>query len=446
MKRVLTVILMFALAASTVVLANLPDVGMSVWTVLSLFFAVTANCFAGHFFPVNYSLLSKRLKVLASGCELIVVFCVSVAVQIVIYCFLLFGGLIGKVDPFMWGSRVVCALLVNTLLFANGIVRIYFTSEQLGVKYRVLGIALAYIPVANVIMLMVILKVAITEVLFENGRLVRNKDRELLKLCKTKYPILLVHGVFFRDSKLFNYWGRIPAELEKNGATVYYGNHSSALSVEDSAKELAKRIREIIEETGAEKLNVIAHSKGGLDMRTAIAKEGIADRVASLITVNTPHRGCEFADYLLNKMPDVMRQKLADTYNTALHAVGDPAPDFLAAVGSLTAKSCERLNSEIEMPEGIYCASVGSSLVKARGGRFPLNLTYDFVKYFDGINDGLVGESSFAFGESFDLLKPVKKRGISHADVIDLNRENIPGFDVREYYVGLVHGLKERGL
>lgn len=30
--------------------------------------------------------------------------------------------------------------------------------------------------------------------------------------------------------------------------------------------------------------------------------------------------------------------------------------------------------------------------------------------------------------------------------MIDLNRENIPGFDVREFYVQLVAGLKTRNL
>ena len=39
-----------------------------------------------------------------------------------------------------------------------------------------------------------------------------------------------------------------------------------------------------------------------------------------------------------------------------------------------------------------------------------------------------------------------KKRGISHGDMIDLNRENIEGFDVREFYVGLVSELKAKGL
>ena len=33
-----------------------------------------------------------------------------------------------------------------------------------------------------------------------------------------------------------------------------------------------------------------------------------------------------------------------------------------------------------------------------------------------------------------------------HGDMIDLFRENISGFDVREYYVKLVQGLKEQGL
>ena len=43
------------------------------------------------------------------------------------------------------------------------------------------------------------------------------------------------------------------------------------------------------------------------------------------------------------------------------------------------------------------------------------------------------------------ILKPQGRRGISHGDVIDLNRENIDTFDVREFYVELVSDLKRRG-
>ena len=68
------------------------------------------------------------------------------------------------------------------------------------------------------------------------------------------------------------------------------------------------------------------------------------------------------------------------------------------------------------------------------------------VKYFDGPNDGLASEYAFKFGEDYTLLTPKGLRGISHGDMIDLNRENIKGFDVREFYVQLVNGLKEKGL
>lgn len=89
--------------------------------------------------------------------------------------------------------------------------------------------------------------------------------------------------------------------------------------------------------------------------------------------------------------------------------------------------------------------SVMSVCHKARSGRFPLNMTYRLVNWFDGPNDALVAVDSAEWGSRFTLLEPAGRRGISHGDVIDLNRENIPGFDVREFYVQLAAGLKDRG-
>ena len=213
----------------------------------------------------------------------------------------------------------------------------------------------------------------------------------------------------------------------------------------DSAKELEKRIMEIIDETGCEKVNVIAHSKGGLDTRYALSMLGTNAYVASLTTINTPHRGCEFADYLLSKIPKAQQNALAKTYNTAFQKLGDEHPDFLAAVNDLTATACQDRNEIVKDVPGIYYQSIGSKLNKAFSGRFPLNFTYQLVKYFDGFNDGLVGEKSFPWGEDYRFVTIKGKRGISHGDMIDLNRENIDGFDVREFYVELVQELKERG-
>ena len=137
---------------------------------------------------------------------------------------------------------------------------------------------------------------------------------------------------------------------------------------------------------------------------------------------------------------------MADTYNSTLKKLGEVRPDFLAAVTDLTAEACTAMDEELSAPEGIFCQSIGSKLNKAASGKFPLNFSYHLVKYFDGANDGLVSESSFQWGENYKLITTEGKRGISHGDMIDLNRENIKDFDVREFYVELVKNLKAKNL
>lgn len=357
-----------------------------------------------------------------------------------------FGGPQGITkETTYWVLRLIICILIEALIFWIGIIAVYVSSEQLGIKWRVLGIIFGWIPIVHLIMLHIIIRTVRDEVRMERMRIERNNSRADQKICDVRYPILFVHGVFFRDYEHLNYWGRIPAELKINGAQIYYGNHNSASSVADSAKELAERIKQIVEESGCGKLNVIAHSKGGLDMRAAIAFTDAAGYIATLTTINTPHRGCQFADYLLNKIPEKQKQLVAKTYNNAAEIMGDTSPDFLQAVYDLTSEKCNEFNEKVKDNPEIYYQSVGSKLKRPRSGRFPLNFTYPLIKYFDGDNDGLVGKESFEWGEKYEYLVTKGKRGISHADMIDLNRENIPGFDVREFYVQLVADLKKMG-
>lgn len=312
-------------------------------------------------------------------------------------------------------------------------------------KHRVLAALCGWIPFLNIWYLLKIIRIVSDEVEFETEKWELDETRAENEICKTQYPLLLVHGVFFRDYRYINYWGRIPKELRRNGATVYYGQQQSAAAVEDSGRELAARIRQIVEETGCGKVNIIAHSKGGLDSRAAIAHQGMGPYVATLTTINTPHRGCIFAEYLLGKVPEAARRKIAETYNAAMRRMGDENPDFLAAVTDLTASACAARNAVTPDDPGVVYESVMSYCKRARNGKFPLNMTYPIVKHFDGRNDGLVSVDSARWGSRFTLLEPAGKRGISHGDVVDLNRENIPGFDVREFYVNLAADLKCRG-
>ncbi len=390
-----------------------------------------------------------RLNILGIGCFLLSAFLITVTVCAI---FLIREmKLNGFVDTMKARWFFICIVtLVEITVFWIGIIMVYATSQQLGIKLRLIGIICGWIPIVHLIVLNQIIRTTFLETIFEKSKISKNKKRAAQQICKTKYPLLMVHGVFFRDFKYFNYWGRVPGELEKNGATIYYGNHQSAAAVNDSAVELAERIKEIVESTGCEKVNVIAHSKGGLDMKTAIATQGMAPYVASLTTVNTPHKGCEFAEYLLSKAPAGMKEKVAAAYNNALHRMGDSNPDFIAAVTDLTSSGCKKIGEAADgfdyKGNGIYTQSIGSCMKKAGSGAFPLNMSYHLVGWFDGRNDGLVGEGSFKWGEDYTFLENQKKRGISHGDMIDLNRENISGFDVREFYVDLVAKLKDRGL
>lgn len=412
-----------------------------IFVILPLF--SLSNLFCG-FFCVRTK--SVRLRICHHGAMLLAVFLgaatFSVAYFILYAIRILPLGYMDLIWSVIWCVALYC------VVFWNGIVCVYLTSVQLGIKQRVIGGICGMIPVVNLFVLFSIIKTSFCEVWFEAKKEMINAARRDERVCATKYPILLVHGVCFRDSKVLSYWGRIPRELEANGARVFYGNHRSAAAISVCAEELLARIHEILRETGAEKVNIIAHSKGGLDCRYAIAKLGAAPFVASFTTVNSPHRGCHYADTLLTVIPDHVKNKVARTYDRTFRYLGDIDPDFLTAMCNLTASYCDTLTKELDDDKNrwdIYRQSIMTVMKNSRSAGFPLSYTYHIVKQFDGENDGLVSESSAQFGEKFTVIRPSGKLGISHMDVIDMPRRNIPEFDAREFFVQLVSDLKSRG-
>lgn len=410
---------------------------------LSVFILLTIQVISGRARRV----LTVRLKLLGHGTFALLIFTGSLVLGSTNY--LILGIMQRGIWSEVWQSwllNVGLFALAEALLFWNGIIFVYTTSVQLGISLRVFGVLFGLIPPVNMVILGIILKRCIGELRYENRRERCNRRRQWTRPCQTRYPVLLVHGVFFRDSARFNYWGRIPKDLQRMGCEIYYGEHQSAASVRDSAEELSRRIKAVLALSGAQKVNVIAHSKGGLDIRYAITHFGMGQYIASLTTVNTPHKGCSFAEYLLSVCPTWIRNKIAGTYNKVAWHAGDHEPDFLAAVTDLTATACNVWEETLPMPEGIFCQSVASFMEKGIGGGFPMALTHGFVKRFDGPNDGLVAGTAQPWGERCFVWESRGFRGVSHGDVIDLLRENIPGFDVREHYVQLVADLKNRGL
>lgn len=269
-------------------------------------------------------------------------------------------------------------------------------------------------------------------------------------MINLKYPILLVHGMGFRDYKHIGYWGRIPKALEKEGCIVYYGNQDSNGTIEDNSRFLAERIKSIIKETGAEKLNVIAHSKGGLDIRYAISTLGMDKYIASLSTVSTPHNGSYTMDKIMS-LPRWIIKLIASCSDLWLRILGDKQPNAYRVFESFTTGHADRFNAENPDSPDVYYQSYAFTFST------PFSDGLEWFQHFvlkciEGENDGLLTPRAVQWGNFRGTFTGATHRGISHADEIDLRRRpftrkkrNGGIADIVDFYLELVRELGSMG-
>ena len=337
----------------------------------------------------------------------------------------------------LWGWGCTLSLLVN------GSLRMFFTSRRLSVLWRAAMLLSMWIPLVNLIVLAHASRLVHEEYDFacykENIRSIRAES----DLCQTRYPLVMVHGILFRDLKYFNYWGRIPKELIRYGATVYYGNQEAVGTIAYNAEDIKRTIEKVMAETGCEKVNIIAHSKGGLDARYAITKLGMGAHVASLTTMNTPHHGCTYVDKAY-KLPEGIYRGIARLFDNTFRRIGDKNPDFYNATRQFSTHSSREFNNQVSDVAGVYYQSYMTKMTNFFSDPL-LCIPYAIIRSLEGENDGLVSVNSAKWGDFRELICAPGRRGISHGDIIDLKREDIKGFDVVECYIKIVTELKQRG-
>ncbi len=150
------------------------------------------------------------------------------------------------------------------------------------------------------------------------------------------YPFILHHGFFgFSGIGPINYYFQVAAALRARGETVVEAAVDPFNSSEIRAVDLAAIVDETLASTGACKVNLIAHSQGGLDARVLVGSLGYGDRIASIVTVATPHRGTAVADVVLRIAPGWSRPIL-DFFAYLLGLVLSDASDNASLVASLT--------------------------------------------------------------------------------------------------------------
>lgn len=395
---------------------------------------------------------NARIKILLGGRNLILASYGAFIVNTILYIFLeiitsISGGFFLEDDlafiQISLGFNYIFGIVCIVFIYTNGWIRVIATSRRIDVAVRIYIILTAYIPLINLFTSYYLVGKAKTEYQHEWDKVNLNNTRVESKICETKYPFIMLHGVGFRDLKYVNYWGRIPGELIKNGAKIYYGHQEGWGTIESNAEEIKAKIYEVIEKENTDKVNIIAHSKGGLDARYLVSQLDMGDYVASLTMISSPHHGSEVLEFV-EKLPKKLVNFIGNRINKSFSMMGDKTPDFHEASKQFLVENSKVFNKKVIDHPSVYYQSYGT-IMKTPLSDPLLFLPYCIVRIMGGKNDGLVTGDSAKWGTFKGLVTSKGHRGISHGDIIDLKREDYHGFDVREFYVQMVSELKESG-
>lgn len=234
------------------------------------------------------------------------------------------------------------------------------------------------------------------------------------------YPVVLVHGVAAHDRDIHSspLWGRVPAALREHGYAVYFGDTDAWGSVRSNGRRLARTVDEVLDETGAPQVILVAHSKGGLDARSALLEPGVAAKVHGVATLSSPHRGMEFCSLLARSrfwLPHVASHFV----NGWSRLRGDRDPDSIQALYDLTkggAQALDDLELDAARRNGLAEVPFRSFGFRSARQRYPRNHVAAVVRHLDGENDGLVPLGATAHGDHGVMLAEGR---IDHDDCTD---------------------------
>jgi triacylglycerol lipase len=236
--------------------------------------------------------------------------------------------------------------------------------------------------------------------------------------------VVLAHGVLGFDTLSVGgvkheYFRGLASHLKELGTNVYAVRLPPLSSIAARGEALAQAVRALPHK----RVNIIAHSMGGLDSRYAITTLELARHVASLTTIGTPHRGTPIADLGTGLLGD----KLGLARMCRALALD------VDAFYDLTTKKMAQFNERVPDVRGV---TYGSYVAVCHGKVNPLLLPgFLYLKASAGENDGLVPATSQEWGEVLGRIEA------DHWAQIGWSRH----FDATDFYAELVRELAARG-
>ncbi|KAI0473128.1 alpha/beta-hydrolase [Xylariaceae sp. FL0804] len=228
-----------------------------------------------------------------------------------------------------------------------------------------------------------------------------------------RYPIVLAHGLLgFAELSVagawlpaIHYWRGISDGLRANGVRVITTAVPPSGTIEQRAQKLAESIAEAAQ---GKRVNIVAHSMGGLDARYMISHLRPANvDVRSLVTIASPHRGSSFADHLLNStIPPAVLPRVYEF----MEGVGLDTGAFNQLTRSYM---IDTFNPEVPDVPDVRYFSYGA---KQDLPPFlsPFRHSHRIISSLEGPNDGLVSVSSSRWGTYKGTLV-----NVSHLDLIN---------------------------
>lgn len=262
-------------------------------------------------------------------------------------------------------------------------------------------------------------------------------------LAQVRNPLFLCHGYGAIGSVINSGPLHDPCmELRSHGVPAIAPNIVPYARIETRAENWVRLIKIFCEDYGCEKVNVVAHSMGGLDMRYAITHLGASEYVSSLTTIASPHHGSSLADLIL-KAPELVTEKLSEMFDW----FGDNMyPKTKSdALGSLEQLTCSYLKESFnpntpdhdEVTYYSYSAAVG------KGTEHSLNPVYKFqnnhIFQNEGPNDSFVSVESAKWGEHIKTV-PLSHLAQMH---IQVSKNVQPLYEA--FWLELLLMLSEKG-
>lgn len=177
----------------------------------------------------------------------------------------------------------------------------------------------------------------------------------------TRFPILLAHGF---NTSTTNFWrfNDVDVALIEDGHHAVLGSVPPFDTPQVRAGFLADQVDELLADTGAEKVNLVCFSMGGIDCRFLVSEDGLGygDRVASVTMISSPNRGTAVADAALGVLPgsdeSAAIDALATLWGKTFSEVADDS-HLVAALEAMSERGMADFNATIADHPGVFYQS-----------------------------------------------------------------------------------------